>query len=176
MKTTPAYLGIDVSKGTLHIATTEKFLDEFDNLPAGHEQLIAVVRKFPSAIVVIEASGGYERLATEALQAAEVPVAIVQPSCVRFFAKSLKVLAKTDEIDAQVIAKFGAATQPALTPKIPENTRKLRALSDRRQQVVEDRVREMARPRVSLVGVNRVVVRRRLTRRRGDRGDEYRTA
>ena len=145
MKTTPVYLGIDVSKRTLHLATTEKFLDKFDNLPAGHEQLIAMVRKFPHAIVVMEASGGYERLVTEALQAAEVPVAVVQPSCVRFFAKSVNMLAKTDKIDARFIAKFGTATQPALTPKTPENTRKLRALSDRRQQVVEDRVREMAR-------------------------------
>ena len=145
MKTTPVYLGIDVSKRTLHLATPEKFVGEFANLPGGHQQLITRLRDFHPAVIVLEASGGYERLVAEALQDAGMQVAVVQPACVRYFAKSLKVLAKTDRIDARIIARFGEATEPALTPQTPENRRKLRALSDRRQQIVEDRVREVSR-------------------------------
>jgi transposase len=145
MKTQPLYFGIDVSKSKLHLATPHKFLAEFDNTVAGHQKLVEqLLRQVPRGIV-LEASGGYERLLCEALQDAGLPVTVAQPGCIKHFAKSLKVLAKTDQIDAQIIARFGEATQPQPTPKTPENLRKLRALIDRRQQIVEDRVRESNR-------------------------------
>lgn len=145
MKTQSSYTGIDVSKKTLHLATSEKFVREFDNTIAGVQALVDHLRKNSPELIVLEASGGYERLACEALQDAGLPVSVVQPACVRHFAKSIKVLAKTDEIDAKVIARFGEATKPEITEKTPENVRKIRALSDRRRQVIEDRVRECNR-------------------------------
>lgn len=107
--------------------------------------MIATIKNLEPTMVVMEASGGYERTAADAIQDHSIPLHVAQPGCVRHFAKSIKVLAKTDRIDAQVIARFGAATQPRETPKTPANIRKFRALTDRREQIVEDRVRETNR-------------------------------
>jgi len=145
IKTMALYLGIDVSKRTLHLATPEAFLKEFDNSPKGHLQLTRYLIKSAPHLITLEASGGYERSVSETLQDAGLPVHIAQPSSVRHFAKSLKVLAKTDKIDAQIIARFAAATKPTPSEKTPENVRKLRALCDRREQIVGDRVREVNR-------------------------------
>jgi transposase len=145
MKTNSVYIGIDVSKKTLHVGSPIKFLLEVSNNGSGHQELIEFLKGQELLGVVLEASGGYERAVCDALQDAEVPVSVCQPSCIRHFAKSIKVLAKTDKIDAVLIARFGEAVRPPATPKTPENTRKIRALMDRRQQVVEDRVRECNR-------------------------------
>jgi len=139
----PSYLGIDVSKTRLHVAFPDKFHKEIENSPKGHQRIVDMIRKHKQEIhVVVEASGGYERDLAETLWDAGITVSITQPSCVRYFAKSLGVLAKTDVIDAKVIATFGQATEPQPSNPTPENVRKIRALSDRREQVVEDRVRE----------------------------------
>jgi len=145
MKTQLAYYGIDISKTTLHLGSPEKFLAEFPNTTAGHKKLARYLKKCGATMVVLEASGGYERRLCEFLQNQEFNVCVAQPGCVRHFAKSIKVLAKTDQIDARVIARFGQATRPAATPQTPKNVRHLRELSDRRAQVVEDRVRESNR-------------------------------
>lgn len=145
MKTQIAYYGIDISKTTLHLGSPEKFLAEFPNTPAGHKKLARYLKKCCATMVVLEASGGYERRLCEFLQSQLIDIYVAQPGCVRHFAKSIKVLAKTDRIDAQVIARFGQATRPSPTPPTPENVRHLRELSDRRGQVVEDRVRESNR-------------------------------
>lgn len=145
MKTISVYFGIDVSKRTLHLATRRTFLGQFDNTVSGHRQLITRLQREASQgrmHVILEASGGYERAVCEALQDAGLLVTVVQAGCVRHFAKSLRVLAKTDEIDAKVIAGYGEAAQPQPTPKTPQNVRTLRALVDRREQIVADRVRE----------------------------------
>lgn len=148
MKTISVYFGIDVSKRTLHLATRHKFLGQFDNTVSGHRQLIQRLQREASQgrmHVILEASGGYERTISEALQDAGLLVTVVQAGCVRHFARSLRVLAKTDEIDAKVIAGYGEAVRPQPTPKTPQNVRTLRALVDRREQVVADRVREQNR-------------------------------
>lgn len=145
MKTQPLYLGIDVSKSKLHLAAPHKFLEEFENTVPGIQKLIERVRRQVPQGIVLEASGGYERLVCEALQDAGLPVTVAQPGCIKHFAQSLNVLAKTDRIDAQVIARFGVATLPKPTPNTPQNLRKFRALVDRHQQVVADRVRESNR-------------------------------
>jgi len=145
MKTISVYFGIDVSKRTLHLATRQKFLGQFDNTVTGHHQLINRLQREASPgcpHVVLEASGGYERAVCEALQDAGLRVSVVQAGCVRHFARSLQVLAKTDRIDAQVIAGYGEVAQPQPAPKTPQNVRTLRALVDRREQIVADRVRE----------------------------------
>jgi len=142
MKTQTAYLGIDVSKRTLHVANVGKFIGEYENNPSGHQKIIKKAQEIGDVHIVLEASGGYERCACEAFQMAGLILSIAQPGCVRHFAKSMKVLAKTDAIDAKVIAHFGQATQPTPTAPMPENIKEIRALTDRRAQVVEDRVRE----------------------------------
>ncbi len=150
MKTQPdvigaASLGIDVSQSKLHLAAPHKFLGKFNNILASHQQLIKRVLAQQPTGLVFEASGGYERAICDALQDAGVPVSVAQPGCVRHFARSLNVLAKTDVIDAQLIARFDTATQPGPTPKTPKNHLHFRALVDRRGQVIEDRVRETNR-------------------------------
>ena len=145
MKTQPLYFGIDVSKRRLHLATPDAFLGEFDNSPQGHRKLLRKLLSTRPDGIVLEASGGYERALCDALHDANIPVTRAQPGCIRHFAKSLNVLAKTDEIDTRVIARFGLATKPPITPKTPENQRRFRALLDRRDQIVADRVREANR-------------------------------
>ena len=142
MKTQTSYLGIDVSKRKLHLGSTHKFMGEFENNIVGHQKLIQCLRDMKPISIVLEASGGYERQVCDAMQDAGLPVTVAQPGCVKNYAKSIKVLAKTDKIDAQTIARFAEATKPAPTLKTPENLRKFRALCDRRSQIVEDRVRE----------------------------------
>lgn len=145
MKAQTSYLGIDVSKSKLHLATQARFLAEFDNSPTGRQALLRQLVASGPTLVALEASGGYERPVCQTLQEAGLAVAVVQPGCVRHFAKSLKVLAKTDQLDAQMIARFAAVTLPRQTPPEPENRRKLRALCERREQIVGDRVRETGR-------------------------------
>jgi len=142
MKIDLVYLGIDISKRTLHLATPEKFLREFDNTPTGCRSLLKRIQSLDYAGVVLEASGGYERRIVELLQDHDIPISVAQPACVRHYAKSIKVLAKTDAIDAQVIARYAQAVQPGPTAKTPANVRKIRAFRDRRDQIVQDRVRE----------------------------------
>jgi len=142
MKINSVYLGIDVSKRALHLATPKKFIREFDNNNTGRCELLKRIQSLAPTSVVLEASGGYERRIVELLQEHGISVSVVQPGCVRYYAKSLKVLAKTDTLDARVIARYAQAVQPAPTAKTPLNVRKIRALRDRRDQVVEDRVRE----------------------------------
>ena len=143
---TTVYLGIDVAKKDFCLATSQKSIRVLANTKEGFQQLITLLHKqWEQPHVVLEASGGYERALTDALQDAGITVSVVQPGCVRHFAKSLKVLAKTDAIDATVIARFGEATHPAPSEKADPATRRLRALADRRTQLVEDRVREKNR-------------------------------
>lgn len=145
MKTESVYLGIDVSKKSLHLGSTTKFIKEFANTKLGIQKLVAALKEIQPTMVVMEASGGYERICADAIQDCSIPINVAQPGCVRHFAKSIKVLAKTDAIDAQVIARFGEATNPQPTARTPENVKKFRAINDRREQIIEDRVRETNR-------------------------------
>ncbi len=145
MKNNTEYFGIDVSKSKLHLASEKSFLREFTNCMKGIKDLLQLLKQLPTGMVVVEASGGYESLVVDALHDAGMEVSVAQPGCVRHFAMSLKVLAKTDAIDARVIARFGAGTHPQPTPQTPKNIRKFRALSNRREQIIEDRVREQNR-------------------------------
>lgn len=141
----PLYLGIDVSKKSLDLANTDRYLGQFDNNTTGQRRLLKHIQALSPTLVALEATGGYERPVTQMLLDADIPVAVVQPKCVRYFAQSLKLLAKTDAIDAQLIARFAKATEPTPAVKADPHTLRLRALQDRRQQIVEDRVREQNR-------------------------------
>ena len=140
--TNNSFIGIDVSKKYLDVASTQGKSRRFSNNLSGFAEIVTMLEKASLKCVAIEATGGYERAAVKALQAAEVPVAVVQPRCVRYFCKSRKVLAKTDAIDAKMLAQFAEANRPMLHEKMDENTEKLRALRDRREQIIKMRVME----------------------------------
>lgn len=160
------YLGIDVSKKFLDLADTQRYLDRIDNTPKHHARLVKRLVQQQPTLVTVEATGGYERPVVEALMQAGIRVAVVQPACVRHFARSLKLRAKTDKLDAQLIARFAQATRPQPAAKPDPDATRLRALRDRRQQVVEDRVREENRLEACPDPTVQAEIRRSITRLR----------
>ncbi len=143
--TQPVYLGIDISKRTLDIATVDRYIGQVDNDDAGYEQLLKQLASLGQLHIGIEASGGDERPLLKYLLTAGFHVYRLEPARVRHFAKSINWHAKTDKIDAQLIARFVQTTGPRPTSKPDKNAEKLRVLRDRRKQIVEDRVREQNR-------------------------------
>ena len=104
MKTNTGYLGIDVSKSKLHLASEQRFLQEVTNNVESIKRIVALAKKLKPELVIVEATGGYETLLVDALHDAGIAVNVAQPGCVRHFAKSSKVLAKTDNIDHRRLA------------------------------------------------------------------------
>ena len=145
MTTSPLYLGIDVAKATLEVGSCERHLFQVPNTPAGHRDLIKRLQGQSVAGIVAEATGIYGDGIVRALAEAALPVAVVQPGRVRSYARSQGLLAKTDRIDAVIIAKFGEHSKPRQYQRPPQEQEHLRALADRRKQIVEDRVREQNR-------------------------------
>ena len=131
-------VGIDVSKDRLDIAVRpsgEAFVVERNG--AGLEHLAERLRKLSPHLVALEASGGFETIAAAALAAAALPVVVVNPAQIRAFAKAIGQRAKTDPIDAAVIAHFAEATRPEPRPLPDAATRLLGDLVARRRQIVE---------------------------------------
>jgi transposase len=139
-------VGIDVSKDRLDVAlrpSGETFVVERD--AAGLEQLTQRLRGLSPQLVALEATGGFETIAAAALAAAELPVVVVNPAQIRAFAKAIGQRAKTDPIDAAVIAHFAEATRPQVRALPDEATRLLADLVARRRQIVEMMVAERQR-------------------------------
>ena len=135
---TSIYLGLDVAKATVAIASEPRGLSgQFTTDTAGLSALVQAAQAQPVTLVVVEATGGYEAPVVAALVTAGLPVAVVNPRQVRDFAKALGQLAKTDRIDAQVLALFGARVQPAPRPLPDEATQELEAVLTRRRQLLE---------------------------------------
>jgi transposase len=131
-------VGIDVSKDRLDIAVRpsgEAFVVERNG--AGLEQLAQRLRKLSPHLVALEASGGFETIAAAALAAAALPVVVVNPAQIRAFAKAIGQRAKTDPIDAAIIAHFAEATKPEPRPLPDAAMRLLGDLVARRRQIVE---------------------------------------
>lgn len=150
----PVYVGIDVSKAQLDIGvrpTNERW--QVENSLEGIEELVKKLVKFAPALIVLEATGGYEMAAAATLAGAGLPVAVVNPRQVRDFAKSLGRLAKTDKIDAHVLARFGEAVRPEPRALPDEQTQQLQALLTRRRQIIEMLVAEKNRMRLAHKGV-----------------------
>lgn len=146
MTPTPCYVGIDVSKDALDVHTRPTGqADRVPNDPDGIAALAARPAVRAAALVVLEATGGYEHPAAAALAAAGVPVAVVNPRQVRDFAKATGRLAKTDAIDAAVLAHFAEAVRPAPRPLPDADTRRLAELLDRRRQLLGMRAMEANR-------------------------------
>lgn len=116
------------------------------------------------ALVVLEATGGYERTVVAALGAAGVPVVVVNPRQVRDFAKATGRLAKTDAIDAQVLADFGAKVQPELRPLPTTEQDELRAVLARADQVQQMLIAEKARLLQALGRSDRQPLRQKIKR------------
>jgi transposase len=132
------HLGLDVAKDTLELASEPAGVrGTFANDSVGHAALVAQCQAQPVALIVIEATGGYETAAVAALAQAGLPVIVVNPRQVRDFAKAVGRLAKTDRIDAQVLALFGARLQPTPRPLPDEATQELEAVLTRRRQLLE---------------------------------------
>jgi transposase len=131
-------VGIDVSKDRLDIAVRpsgEAFVVERN--AAGLELLAGRLRELSAHIVALEATGGFETVAAATLAAAALPVVVVNPAQIRAFAKAIGQRAKTDPIDAAVIAHFAEATKPEPRPLPDTATRLLADLVARRRQIVE---------------------------------------
>jgi len=131
-------VGIDVSKDRLDVAvrpTGESFV--FKRTAAGIEDLVARLKARSPTLVAIEATGGFEAVVAAGLAGAGLPVVVVNPAQVRAFARALGKRAKTDPIDAVVIAHFAEATKPQLRQIPDEMTRLLAELVARRRQIVD---------------------------------------
>ena len=137
------FVGIDVSKGRLDVAAGEK--GEFWNEPndeKGIPRLVERLKKINPTLIVLESTGGLERAVMIELIRAGLAVAMVNPGRVREYAKSIGQLAKTDKLDARLLARFGAAVQPAVTQLPNEAEEHLSALLARRKQLLEMLVAE----------------------------------
>ena len=133
-------VGMDVSKDRLDVATwpeSASGVSQFSNDPKGHDQLIAHLQKVSPRLIVLEATGGYQRSVVAALAAAGCPVVVVNPRQVRDFARAVGILAKTDALDAAVLARFGASINPTLRPLPDAQATTFGDLLARRRQLVE---------------------------------------
>ena len=136
-ETGPIFVGIDVAKETLEIATSSGERWQSSNDPSGHRQLGERLLALQPRSVVLEATGGYEQPLLAALGQAGLPAVAVNPRQVRQFARAVGRLAKTDRIDAEMLVRFAKDVQPELRPLPDEQTQLLRALLSRRQQLME---------------------------------------
>lgn len=146
MEVTPIFVGIDVSKARLDVAMRPLGESEsVTNNEASIKTLVKRLGEIQPTLIVLEATGGVERAVVRALASAELPVVVVNPRQVRDFAKATGQLAKTDSIDALVLARFAEAVRPAVRPLPDEITLELRVLIARRRQITEMIVAERNR-------------------------------
>ncbi len=132
------FVGIDVAKVELVVSilpSAERFTVANDE--RGVRTLVERLRAVASTLIVLEATGGYELLGVAALAAAALPVVVVNPRQVRDFAKATGQLAKTDRIDADVLARFADVVRPAVRPLVDDAAQELDALLTRRRQLLE---------------------------------------
>lgn len=122
---TKVCIGIDVAKEWLDVAIGPNRLERFPNDVAGHDGLVQTLRAGPVDLIVLEATGGFEFAVACALQAAGVAVAIVNPRQAREFAKAMGLLAKTDRVDARLLAQFAE-----VLARHPERARYVKPLPD----------------------------------------------
>ena len=133
-----SFVGIDVSKAYLDVAfrpSGERL--RVSNSESGIAELVARLSTMRPTLVVLEATGGYQAAVVASLAIAKVPTAVVNPRQVRDFAKATGRLAKTDTIDAEVLAHFAEVIRPEPRPFVDEQTLALEALVTRRRQVIE---------------------------------------
>jgi len=139
-------VGIDVAKDKLDVFTAaNQKLITIPNDPLGHRELIKILKENECKRICLEATGGLERKLVERLANDNFEVSVVNPRQIRDFAKAAGKLAKTDAIDAQVIALFAQRMQPRITVPLSKVQQKLKDLTARRRQLSGDIVREQNR-------------------------------
>ncbi len=132
------YAGVDVSKASLEVALTkQKEVKSFSNSETGVKQIVGYLKKQEPALTVMEATGSLEKLLAASLVEAGLLVAVVNPRQVRDFAKATGKLAKTDNLDATVLAEFACQVQPQVRPLSDKQTEEIKAFLARRRQVQE---------------------------------------
>lgn len=135
---TPLYIGLDVAKAHIDLASHPTGdAQRFPHDEAGLSALVAFLRPRQPTLVVLEATGGQETDVAAALALAGLPVAVVNPRQVRDFARALGRLAKTDALDAAVLARFADGVRPEPRPLPDATHQQLMALVTRRRQLVE---------------------------------------
>lgn len=156
----PCYIGLDISKTVIDAAVRPSGVtQQFPNQAAGHAALLAWAQPLAPATLVLEPTGGYERAVTAVLAAAGLPVVVVNARQIRDFARSTGQLAKTDRLDAAVLALFAERVQPAVRPLPDAATLELAALLTRRQQLQDMLTMEKNRLALARAGVRRSVQR-----------------
>jgi len=152
---TNVYVGIDVAKATLDVAFgSDGELMQVENSESGTAQLLERLGQVAPTLVVLEATGGYESLVAGAIAGRGIDVAIVNPRQVRDFAKATGVLAKTDRIDARVLARFAEAVRPEPRPLPTAEAKELDELLRRRRQIVD--MLTMEKNRLSIAATQRM--------------------
>src|SRR5687768_3394147 len=132
------FVGIDVSKDKLDVAVLgERQERQVANTQEGIHGLVEWAQELEPELIVVEATGGYQRRVVDALFHAGLSVAVVNPARVRQFARACGLLAKTDKLDAQVLAEFGRRVQPRGYEGKSEAEKRLSALLVRRKQLEE---------------------------------------
>ncbi len=133
-----SFVGLDVSKASLDLAIRPSDAAQvFANDATGIAAVVAHLQAVAPALIVVEATGGYELPLVGAVMEAALPIAVVNPRQVRDFAKATGQLAKTDRMDAKILARFADQVRPALRALPTLATRELAALLARRRQLVE---------------------------------------
>ena len=176
------FIGIDVSKNRLdvHVRPSGEFFAVARD-GEGLERLAERLRALAPELVVLEATGGFEIAVAAAVAGAGLPLAVVNPAQVRAFARAVGRLAKTDRLDAEIIARFAEQVRPEPRPVASEQARALAELVVRRRQIVEmigmesNRRRQARGPKV-LRGIERTLaaLQAALTELDGEIGDQVR--
>lgn len=144
--TSETVVGIDVSKRWLEVQVHgEAESRKIGNDPDGFTTLMEQMKAIQAELIVFEATGGYEGRAVKALSQAGFAVAVVNPTRVRRFAEALGILAKTDKIDAQVIAHFASVVRPAVNGRQTALEEQLGAFVERRRQLLVELTAEKNR-------------------------------
>jgi transposase len=134
----PCFVGLDIAKDHIDVSvrpTEDRW--QADQTDAGLAQLVTRLAGLTPTLVVVESTGGYETAVVTALAVAQVPVAVVNPRQVRDFAKAIGRLAKTDALDAAVLALFAERVRPDVRPLPDDAQQELVALVTRRRQLIE---------------------------------------
>lgn len=140
------FVGIDVSKRWLDVKIHEREKSwKYGNDAEGIENLIGLMRGARADLIVFEATGGYERRAAMSLREAGLPVAIVNPTRIRRFAEAMGILAKTDKIDAKVIAQYASVVHPPINGQQTPLEERLAACVERRRQLLVELIAEKNR-------------------------------
>lgn len=166
MSASSVVVGIDVAKAHVDVSVLGAMLDvqRFDNEAEAHSALAAALKPLGVALVVMEATGGYEAALACALQAAGLPVAVVNPRQARDFAKSMGRLAKTDRIDARMLAEFAAVLvrrddlASLIRPLADAQQQALAAMVTRRRQLVTMMLSERQRLQLAIAVVRPSIV------------------